>query len=409
MKKSLVLLTITSLFLITSCKQSLDKLTQRVLSVATIQFEQLDARLPENSFPKSFENGQCVDFEDVTWWVTGFFPGSLWYVYEMTGDKNIKALAEKNTLKLSTLLEKETDHDVGFQVNCSYGNAYRLTSDPKWLSMIEAGAAKLATRFSPVVGTIRSWNHKKYRYPVIIDNMMNLELLVDASKLFSCDSLLCIAKTHASTTVVNHFREDGSSFHLVDYDPETGGIDHKQTVQGYADNTAWSRGQAWGLYGYTMMYAKTGEETFLDQALKIADYIMPHLPKDGIPYWDFNAPGTPDAVAVDSPGYARDYSWKEGDPVLRDASAGAIMASAFVQLSTLVKDEDKAYEMRAIAEKQVRTLASEEYLAKPGENGNFLLKHSVGNLHGNIEVDVPLTYADYYFLEALVRFHYLNL
>ena len=385
MRKSIFLLCAVILCA-SSCKESIQQISERVFSVAETQFKQADARLADGMLPRTFQDGKPVD-NRLTWWCSGFFPGSCWYVYEWTGDNEMKALAEKNTHKLDTLLRTRTHHDIGFQTNCSFGNAYRITGDANYLPYIEKGAARLAKRFNPNTGVTLSWEpnpEKNWLYPVIIDNMMNLELLEVASKLFKCDSLDNIARTHARTTMKNHFRPDYTTFHVLDYDPETGAVRSKQTHQGYADDSAWGRGQAWAIYGYTMMFRETGEADFLSQAEHIADMIIGYLPEDGVPYWDFNDPDIPN--------------------VLRDASAGAIMCSAYVDLSTFTKDPAKAKAYKAIAEKQIRTLAGPEYLAEPGTNGGFLLKHSVGHLKGNSEVDVPLTYADYYYLEALLKY-----
>ena len=282
-------------------------------------------------------------------------------------------------------------HDIGFQINCSYGNGYRLTGDESYRAMQEKAAAKLAKRFLPVVGCTKSWDwkHAPEAYPVIIDNMMNLELLMWSGREFGVDSLTTIACTHANTTMLNHFRDDYTSYHGVMYDRNTGEVLKKRTFQGYADESAWARGQGWAIYGYTMMYDQTCKngnpcEEYLSQAENIAKMLLERLPEDGIPYWDFDAPEIPNEY--------------------RDASAGSLMASAFVQLSTLTKDKSFAKACLAMAEKQIRTLASEEYLAAPGTNGDFLLKHSVNNMPKNMEVDTPQTYADYYFLEALLRY-----
>lgn len=401
MKNPIIILAAAAM--LTACAESLDSLSTRVYELAKVQFTAMDARLSDGQTPRSYdEAADTVINANIRWWCSGYFPGSLWYVYEATGDEAIKTLAEKNTLKLSDICSLNTDHDIGFQVNCSYGNAFRVTSDSTYLPVMEAAAAKLAARMNPTVGCIKSWNSRQgCRYPVIIDNMMNLELLMVAANLFDCDSLRQVAYTHANTTMANHFRPDYSCYHLVDYVPETGEVDHKQTVQGYAHESSWARGQSWALYGYTMMYAFSQKEEYLAQAENVARYILPELPSDGIPYWDFNAPGTPHEIAADAPGCPDNYEWKEGEAVKRDASAGAVMASAFAQLSRLTPDKALAKQCHDMALTQVRTLASEEYLAEPGTNGDFLLKHSVGNLHKNHEVDVPLTYADYYFLEAL--------
>lgn len=409
--------------------ESMDAIGNRVFALALQQFPLLDRQLEYGRMPRSLDADGNLVTSDIGWWCSGFFPGSLWYVYEYTGFSSARSLAEKQTLRLEELPEARTQHDIGFMVNNSYGNAYRLTGDMKYLDMIEFGARKLAGRYSPATGCTMSWEPQRgWSYPVIIDNMMNLELLMNAYHMFGADSLHTIAVTHATTTMKNHFREDASTWHLLDYSPEDGSVLQRVTVQGYSDDSAWARGQAWGLYGYTMMSRECAESEelcqkrqcvendvtctdcleeeghsaiFLAQAEKIARMLLQRLPEDGIPYWDFDAPGVPGGLNAD----ATDGNGRRIAPedVLRDASAAAIMASAFIELSTLTDDHALANACRSMAEKQIRTLASPDYLAAPGENGGFLLKHCVGHLPNNSEVDVPLTYADYYFLEALVR------
>lgn len=374
---------------LTGCsgEETMPELTKRVFDIAEKQYIMMNTRLKDDTMPRSIDSeGNFID-SNLRWWCSGFFPGSLWYIYEYTGNEHIGALAEKNTEKLDVLKIKGTDHDLGFQMNCSFGNAYRITGDERYAEPIRTSAEVLAKRFSPVTGVIKSWDFvnkgRDWKYPVIIDNMMNLEHLYNAGNLFGLDTLKTIALTHANTTMANHFRPDYTSWHLVDYDPETGEVRNKETVQGFSDSSAWARGQAWALYGYTMMFRMSGYDCYLSQAENIADMLLERLPEDGIPYWDFDSDRIPD-----------DY---------RDASAAAIMASAFIELSTLCNSPKKTAYLET-AEKQLRTLASDEYLAQPGENCNFILRHSVGSLPGNSEVDVPLTYADYYFLEALLRY-----
>ena len=369
-----------------SCQESMKQLSDRVFELAEYQFAKMDEQLTETTVPKSTRFGILVPSESKSW-TSGFYPGSLWYTYLYTGNEEIKALAEKNTEKLYIETQVVRSHDIGFMVNCSYGNAYRITGDEKYREPFINAAHLLATRFNPTVGLTLSWNvtpkRKHWRYPVIIDNMMNLELLTKAHKLSGVDSLLNVALTHANTTMKNHFRPDYTTWHVVDYDPETGDIRMKVTHQGYADDSAWSRGQAWAVYGYTMMYREVSEPAYLAQAENIAKMLLERLPEDGIPYWDFDSPDAPDSQ--------------------RDASAGAIMASAFIELSGYTADKQLSKSLMKMAEKQIRTLASDEYLAQPDRNGYFLLKHSVGSYPSDTEVNVPLTYADYYFLEALLR------
>ena len=369
-----------------SCQESMKQLSDRVFELAEYQFAKMDEQLTDTTVPKSTRFGLLVPSESKSW-TSGFYPGSLWYTYLYTGNEEIKALAEKNTEKLYIETQIVRSHDIGFMVNCSYGNAYRITGDEKYREPFINAAHLLATRFNPTVGLTLSWNvtpkRKHWRYPVIIDNMMNLELLTKAHALCGVDSLLNVALTHANTTMKNHFRPDYTTWHVVDYEPETGDIRMKVTHQGYSDDSAWARGQAWAVYGYTMMYREVSEPAYLAQAENVAKMLLERLPEDGIPYWDFDSPDAPDSQ--------------------RDASAGAIMASSFIELAGFTADKQLSKALMKMAEKQIRTLASDEYLAQPDRNGYFLLKHSVGSYPSDTEVNVPLTYADYYFLEALLR------
>lgn len=320
------------------------------------------------------------------WWCSGFFPGTLWYLYENSSNKELKRYASLFTNRINKEQYNKGTHDLGFMLYCSYGNALRITGIDSCKSVLINGSKSLSTRFNPTIGSIQSWgSNQKWRFPVIIDNMMNLEMLMWASKETGDNRFKEIAETHANTCIANHFRKDYSTFHVVSYIPETGAVQVKCTAQGYSDESAWARGQAWGLYGYGMMYRETGNKRYLDQANHIADFILnhPNLPKDKIPYWDFNAPDIPNA--------------------LRDASAASIIASSLIELSQFV-DEPRKSQYIAVAEKQLRTLASPEYTAKKGSNGCFILKHGVGHLPGDSEVDVPLTYGDYYYVEALMRY-----
>ncbi len=318
-------------------------------------------------------------------WCSGFFPGELWYLYEYTKDTSWLNAAKEFTAPIEAEQYTKTTHDLGFEIYCSAGNAYRLTKNAHYKEVILNAARSLSTRFNPVVGCIKSWdNTRQWKYPVIIDNMMNLELLFEASKISGDTSFSHIAIVHANTTLKNHFRPDHSSYHVIDYDPETGNILHKQTAQGYADSSAWARGQAWGLYGFTLCYRETGNKIYLNQAEHIAKFILthPNLPADLVPYWDYNAP------------------YRQSAP--RDASAAAITASALLELSTY--SSNKLY--ATAANKIIAGLRS-YYQAQPNKSRGFLLLHSTGNKPANSEIDVPIIYADYYYLEALMRKHRL--
>ncbi len=332
--------------------------------------------------PHSVRNGKLRTVRPAGW-TSGFFPGSLWLIYEQTRDPRHRAAAEDFTRRLAPIQNFTGHHDVGFMLGCSYGEAWRLTRDPACCAILIQGARSLATRYSPAVGLIKSWDNKKWQYPVIVDNMMNLGLLWFAGAETGEKTFRDIVTSHADKTLVNHFRADSSSFHLVAYDPLTGAVQKRQTVQGHADSSAWARGQAWGLAGFAAAARYAGSPAYRAQAEKIARFIINHsrMPADGIPCWDYDAPGAPNAAP-------------------RDASAGAVTALGLLDLAQQLGPEQGA-PYRAFAERQLRSLATPAYRARLGENGHFLLMHSVGHLPGNSEIDVPLVYADYYFLKAL--------
>lgn len=341
--------------------------------------------------PVTLKPDSTVFYCDYTDWRSGFFPGSIWYLYELSGDSTLLPLATKYTNAIEDTKNLTWHHDVGFMVNCSFGNGLRLAHIPGYKEVMIQTARSLSTRFRPVPGVIQSWDatrgwqaERGWECPVIIDNMMNLEFLSFMALNTGNNRFKEIADKHAKTTLSNHFRSDNSCYHVVSYDTITGIPHAKQTHQGYADNSSWARGQAWALYGYTMMYRETNNKVYLEQARKVALFIKnhPNLPEDKVPYWDFDAPDIPKAY--------------------RDASAAAIMASAFLELSSLDKSEDRI-EWLKLGEQQIRSLSSPLYLAEPNTNGGFILKHSVGNFNKKSEVDVPLTYADYYYVEALLR------
>ncbi len=365
-----------------------DELLSRIPATFTSAARQyeflLESLQGQTNFPRTVVDGK-VKLVATKDWTSGFFPGSLWYLYELTGKASWKTAAQDYTARLESIKNYGGSHDVGFMLNCSYGNGYRLMRDPHYREVLIQGARTLSTRFKPEVGLIRSWDHGKWQYPVIIDNMMNLELLTWAARETSEPRLRDVALSHADKTLKNHFRSDASSWHVVDYNPTNGAVIAKRTAQGAADTSAWARGQAWALYGYTMMYRETRRPEYLAQAGKVAGFLMnhPRLPADKIPYWDFDAPGIPDAP--------------------RDASAAAIMASALIELSDYAEPE-LGRQYLDVARQQLLSLSSPAYLAKRGENGGFLLRRCVGNMPKKSEVDVPLNYADYYFLEALLRY-----
>ena len=376
-----------------SDKQQMNKLIKENFALADTQYRYMATLLPADKMPQSYnEKDKKIIAHDIKWWCSGFYPGSLWYIYEQTGNDAIKKEAERALEVIKPNQTYTGNHDLGFMMYCSFGNAYRLTKKEEYKDVIFRSAQSLSTRYRPSIKSIQSWNGNKYfKCPVIIDNMMNLEMLDWVSDQGGDKKYKEIAINHSNTTMKNHYRADYSSWHVVDYDLQTGSIIRKATWQGAANCSSWSRGQSWGLYGYTMMYRFTKDKKYLKLARNIAKFLLnhPNLPEDKIPYWDYDAPKIP---------YAE-----------RDASAGAIMASALLELGQYTSGSEKQ-KFIADAEKILESLSGDTYRAKAGENGGFLLKHSTGALVLNSEIDVPLIYADYYFLEALKRYKdwYLN-
>ncbi|MCC8153271.1 MAG: glycoside hydrolase family 88 protein [Tannerellaceae bacterium] len=328
-------------------------------------------------------------------WRSGFFPGSVWYLYELTGDENLLPLADKYSRGMEEAKNLTWHHDVGFMIYCSFGNGYRLTGNPEYVEVIVQAAQSLSTRFREVPGIIQSWDvdrgwmsERGWECPVIIDNMMNLEPLFEATRLTGDSTYYQIAVVHADRALEEQFRPDGCCYHVIDYDLTTGAVRNRHTAQGYAHESVWSRGQAWAVYGYTVCYRETGEPKYIQQAIKTFKFMKNHpaMPADCIPYWDMEAPAIPDEF--------------------RDVSTAACMASALYEMSTM--DIPFANRYKEYADRLMESMASDAYRAKVGENGNFLLMHSVGSIPHGAEVDKPLNYADYYFLEALKRKQYIE-
>ena len=338
--------------------------------------------------PKTIDKLGRMVYIPIDDWCSGFFPGSLCYLYQLTNDKSWLLQSRRFTEALDSIQYLTWHHDVGFMIGSSYLNIYRLNPNKAYKKAIIQTAKSLCTRFRKKAGVIQSWNvdrgwqsKRGWTCPVIIDNMMNLELLFEATRLSGDSTYWKVAVSHANKTLENQFRKDGSCYHVVDYDPNNGAVLHRQTAQGYADNSAWARGQAWAVYGYTVCYRYTHDRKYLDQAVKTLNFVMqnPNLPEDLIPYWDFDAPNIPN------------------EP--RDASSAACIASALYEMNNYLPDNGYT----SLADRIIRSLSLPEYRAPLGKNGCFLLMHSVGSIPHNNEIDVPLNYADYYFLEALTR------
>lgn len=359
--------------------------TELVLDQSVLKIkESLKSLIAFDSFPRNIPNGKKEwEYRSVKDWCSGFWPGVLWYAYEFSEDKQLKKAADQFIAPLKAIAYTSAlDHDIGFQIYCSYGNGYRLTGNPAYKEIMLAAADTLATLYDPIVGSIHSWPSKKqYPHNTIIDNMMNLELLFWAAKNGGSEDLYKIADSHAEVTMKNLVRPDSAVYHLGSFDDQTGKFIRGVAHQGYADESMWARGQTWGIYGFAVAYRETGREDFLNTSIKLADHYINRLPEDGVPFWDFDDPKIPNAP--------------------KDASAAAIAACGMFELADNVKDVKLKEKYRNAATSFVKALSSDAYLSK--ETNQALLLHSTGHHPRNSEIDMPIIYADYYFMEALLR------
>jgi unsaturated chondroitin disaccharide hydrolase len=369
----------------------LSGLFDEALEFASTQLESTVTAIGTNKlYPRTTDKENNWETTSSKSWTSGFFPGCLWYMYQYTGDNKWRTWAEKWTEGLVNEQYNINTHDIGFMMNCSYGNGYRLTQNKIYRNILLQSAESLIQRYNKTVQSIKSWEWmtpvEDYPFPVIIDNMMNLELLFWASKNSGEQKYSEVAVTHANTTMLNHIREDFSTWHIVQYDPLTGIVKGKHTVQGYGDDSAWSRGQAWAIYGFTVAYRETGTQRYLETACRLADYYISRLPSDFVPYWDFDDPAVP---------YA-----------LRDSSAGAIASSGLLELNQYCGSDYKEKYWDA-GVKALKSLTEPAYLAKDSGNPAILL-HGVGAKPRDVEIDVPLIYGDYYLIEAILRYKEYN-
>lgn len=396
-----------SIVALMGCNSTKEAFLNKQFDLAADQYKSLTAEVKDvNLYPRTSAKDGSLKQTDMYDWTSGFYAGNLWCLYENTGDTFWKEQAIRSTESLEPLKTFTGHHDLGFMMYCSYGNAYRLTKNPAYREILIEAAESLATRFNPKTGCIKSWNYRKswdgkreWFYPVIIDNMMNLELLFFASKETGMAKYREIAIRHAETTLKNQFRPDFSTYHVVNYDTVSGFATDKGTSQGYTDASTWARGQAWAVYGYAMTYRETQNPAFLNAAMQAADFFLSHkeLPEDLIPYWDFD---------VRNPAFKPDWESKgQPDLYLRDASAAAILSSALFELSLYANSKAGYYHDAAV--KILKNLAK-NYTAERGTNNNFIIKHCVGSFPHNEEIDVPLVYADYYYLEALMKYKRSN-
>ncbi|MEO1010489.1 MAG: glycoside hydrolase family 88 protein [Bacteroidota bacterium] len=375
--------------------QSIAKKTQldvnRIVDLAAQRYSKTLATLTDTlNIPRNARTDGTWN-QTPSWdWTSGFFSGTLWQIYALTGDKKWAKSAQKWSNAIASEVTSTNDHDLGFQFYCSFGNELRLFNmrTPGVKEILRTASNSLTSRYNPKSGVIRSWDWgtEKGVEPTIIDNMMNLELLMWAFGETRDSTYYYVTLSHADTTLKNHFRKDFSTYHVVDYDSISGKVIGKRTVQGHSKNSMWARGQAWAIYGYAMMYRETGIPSYLEQAKRAADVFLGNLPQDGIPFWDFNAPDIPNSP--------------------KDASAGAITASALLELASFEEQPKKSMYFGESL-KILKTLSADKYLI-PASESLGLVHHSTGHFTAGSEVDDHIIYADYYYLEALNRYQKLN-
>lgn len=361
-----------------------DTQVRRTLDELSRGNEGTDYTMMPRNIPDSTSHWYCSKATKEEW-CAGFWPGILWYDYEYTKDPVIKAEAERFTDALESIshITPAYDHDLGFLIFCSYGNGYRLTHNEAYREVILRSADALAELFNPKAGTILSWPRNVEMlggHNTIMDNMINLEMLFWASKNGGDKKLYDIAVSHADTTMKYHFRPDYTSYHVAVYDTLTGHFIKGMTHQGYSDSSMWARGQAWAIYGYTVVYRETQDPKYLDFVQQVADVYLKRLPDDYIPYWDFDDPAIPYAP--------------------RDASAACVVASALLELSGYVSPE-KGSTYREAALRMLENLSSDKYQC--GKQKPAFLLHSTGHYPNGSEIDASIIYADYYYIEALLR------
>ena len=363
---------------------------QRAIDHATQQYHLMADHVPKDAFPRALDPDGSLVLAPGKSWVSGFFPGTLWYLHEYSRDPELHQYAIDWTTAIESQKYNTGTHDLGFMFLPSYGNAYRIDGDPAYREVLLTSAASLAQRFHPVVGCVKSWDFfngpdKWQQFPVIIDNMMNLELLFEATRLSGDSTYHRMAVSHADKTLKNHLRADYSTYHVVDYDTLTGAVIKRMTSQGLADESTWARGQAWAVAGFTLCYRYTADEKYLDAALNLYQHYAHHknMPEDNIPYWDFDDPLIPHTS--------------------RDASAAAVIATALLELQRYVNRAERNA-LNGAAKTILQTLSSDRYLTAPGGQQGFILQHSTGHRPQNSEVDVPICYADYYYVKALTEY-----
>lgn len=323
------------------------------------------------------------DHMPLDWWTSGFWPGLLWILHDVTGKAHYLEAARPWDERLERLFVVENDlyHDVGFQFLPTAVAKYKITGDRDGRRRGLSAANFLAGRYNPAGRFIRAWNGDHQAGWAIIDCCMNLSLLYWASEESGDPRFAHIATAHAETALAHFLRPDGSNNHIVCFDPLTGEVERVDGGQGYAPESAWSRGQAWALYGMTNIYKYTRDVRFLEAAQRSAYHFIASLPEDGVPYWDFRLPGF------------------DGQP--RDTSAGAIAASGLLDLAELTPPAAGARFRKAAVD--MLEAMTERYATFGRDGFHAILTGGTGHVPENKNIDVSLIYGDYYYVEAVAK------
>ncbi|HVF38413.1 MAG TPA: alginate lyase family protein [Gemmatimonadaceae bacterium] len=367
--------------------RGLDSLTTHALDYAKAKLMRSATALdPSRGFPRVTTVDGRWEQRPYNDWTSGFFAGMLWYMYHLERRDEWRMLAEKWTVGMEPAKMLRSTHDLGFMVYNSFGHGLTLTGNPHYRQVVIDASRSLSTRYNPVVGAIKSWDTESrtdrrgtWKYPVIVDNLMNLEMLFHASQ-WGDRKWSDIALSHALKSAAAHVRGDGSTPHVALFDPITGKLERTVTWQGHSDTSAWARGQAWAIHGFTAAYGHTKRPELLSAAVRTANYFIAHLPPDGVPYWDLLHPSIPGTE--------------------RDASAAAIAASGLLDLARHTRGAESA-RFKHAAQRMIAALSA-DYLTT-GTSSQAILQHSVGQRPQNVEIDVGIVYADYYFIEALLK------
>ena len=363
--------------------QSTTGCTDEALTLAENQLTDTIAYTSTSQFPVETNpsNANKWNLTNSSQWTSGFFPGWIWFMYEQTLSNAWLARAQAQTTSMQSEDTNASTHDIGFKMLGSFGNAYRITRDPAYLTTIQTAANAMATQlYRSGAGVFDSWPffQNDQHITVIVDNMMNLELPFLAAQYSGNQTWYNMAVSHAVKTMQNNVRGDGSTFQVVQYNSD-GTVYDKLTTQGAGTNTTWSRGQAWGIYGFTMTYRYTRDARFLATAQQLADYFINNLPSDYVPYWDFSQSGS----------------------APRDSSAAAIAAAGLLELSTYAPTSTDQVRYQTAALNIQSSLSSPAYLGVRGQTNGILL-HGSANVPAG-DYDKSLIYGDYYFIQSCYR------